>query len=505
MLERLDGRTWHGDHVVEGSTADDVARISAVADGTETDGGLVHRVREFATWVDGSVLVHGFDLTVPRKALEGSPLAALETAPTIAAPRSQPATVRVVSLDPPDGLEEGEWMHRELLGDPGVVLATVAWGDVAAWVPADPRTGPPTATVEQAFLVALAPAERVVPNIAEARALLAGSDAVPGGERGQGLRASGHSWTSVPTVDSWADEASDPWVLGGLLHLTADPKDPARSTLFGAPIPSMTTVVPDGAPVLVASAARGFVARMSDRIITLWEGRDGDDRTVAVALHRSATVIPPLDLPLWPEQLPADPPDGWCGEVMEYQEEDDPEYVSRCRFRITPFGRLAFPSRRIVASDPCVAGRSPALGLELPDEGPFPVLRVDLLTVMDHGGDLDEPARGILVVLDAAEAPVRWEPALDADGQPIDCAIDTGRLLLGDAEGSGAVQRQYDEGTVNFGAEFRLALLRSDPVRPADIAVLSDLGGDGPAWVVIGVAEDGHPVAVMVANFDPLS
>lgn len=505
MLGQLDAYNWHGDHVVEGSTADDVLRLAAAADGTGTEGGLVHTVRDFATQVDGAVLVHGFDLTDPQKAPEGAPLAALETAPTFAAPRSQPAMVRVVSLDAPEGLEEGERMRRELLGDPGAVLVTISWGDVTAWVPAHPETGAPTATVEQALLVALAPAEQLVPSIAEARALLAGSGAVPGAETGQRLRENGRTWAGVPKVDSWADEASDPWMLGGLLDLTTDPKDLARSSMLGAPIPSMTTLVPGGAPVLVASAGRGLVARTSDRIMTLWEGKNSEGLTVAVALHRSATVIPALDLPLWHGQRPTDPPDGWCGEVMEYREEDDPEYVSRYRFRVTPFGRIMFPSRRIVASDPCVAGRSPSLGLELAGEGPFPVLRADLLTVMDHGGDLEEPSRGILVVLDPDEAPVRWEPARDADGQPIDCGIDTGQLLLGDAEGSGAVQRQYDEGTVNFSAQSRMTLLRSDPVRHADIAVLGDLGGDGPAWVVVGVAEDGHPVAVMVANFDPLS
>ena len=505
MLEQLDGRTWHGDHVVEGSTADDVARLASVADGAEVERGLVHRVRDFVTQLDGAVLVHVFDLADPQKAPEGAPLAALEAAPTFLAPSAQPATVRVVSREAPDGLDEAERMRRELLLDPGVVLAAVMWGDVDVWVPATPGTGAPTATVEQAFLMALAPAERVVPSMADARALLAGSVAVPGGERGQRLRESGRTWPGVPMVDSWAEEAADAWVLGGLLDLTTDPQDLARSSLIGAPIPVMTTLVPGGASVVVASAGQGHVTRKSDRLITLWEGKDGEGRTVAVALHRSATVIPPLELPLWTGQQPSDPPDGWCGEVMEYEEEDEPGYISRYRLRVTPFGRIAFPSLRIVASDPCVAGRSPALGLELPGEGPFPLLRADLLTVMDDGGDLEEQARGILVVLDPDAAPARWEPARDVDGDPIRCVIDTGQLLLGDAEGSSVVQRQYDEGTVNFGAQSRMTLLRSDPVRPADIAVLADLGGDGPAWVVVGVAEDGHPVAVMVANFDPLS
>lgn len=83
--------------------------------------------------------------------------------------------------------------------------------------------------------------------------------------------------------------------------------------------------------------------------------------------------------------------------------------------------------------------------------------------------------------------------------------IDTAQLLLADADGAHAVQGECDEGTANHSAQSRLSLDRSDPDRPADIAVLADLGGDGPAWIVIGMGEDERPVAVLAANFDPLS
>ncbi len=184
---------------------------------------------------------------------------------------------------------------------------------------------------------------------------------------------------------------------------------------------------------------------------------------------------------------------------------DEQGYVDLCRLRVTPVGRLTFPSRRIVASDPCVAGRASTLGLELPGEGPFPVLRADLIDVTDAGTELDVQARGILLVIDESRPPIRWEAARDASGEVLHCDIDSGQLLLADADGAGHVQREYDEGTVDFGATARVALLRSDPVRPADIAVLADLAGDGPGWVVVGVSEDERPVAVLVANFDPLS
>jgi hypothetical protein len=100
---------------------------------------------------------------------------------------------------------------------------------------------------------------------------------------------------------------------------------------------------------------------------------------------------------------------------------------------------------------------------------------------MDEGHELDDQACGILLVIDEVHAPVRWKLGRDEVGEPIVCAIDTGQLLLGDMVGSREIQRQYDEGTVNYGAQSRLTLLRSDPVKPADMAVLADLGGDGPA------------------------
>jgi hypothetical protein len=503
MLQRLDGRVWHGDHLIDAATQAGIARLIALEDGDDPGTGLVHRVREFASEVDGAVMIHGFDLSDPRKAAAEAPLGQLADAPTIEAPRSRPATVRVVSLEAPSDLDDATRMRRELLLDSGVALVTVRWGSVATWVPAEPSNGAPATTVESALLVALAPADRVVPSIADALASLGDGKFAPGGERGQRLRETGRTWASVPEVEVWEGDAADAWVLGGLLERAADPRDLTRSSLLGAPIPRITTLMPGGAPVLVASAGGGLVSRTTDRLLTLWEGRDEGDRTVAVAVHRSAAQSPALDLPLWPGQRPTDPPDGWCGEVMEY--EDEPGYVDRYRFRVTPIGRLRFPSRRIVASDPCVAGRSSALGLDLPGEGPFAVLRVDLMDVTHDGTELDRQARGILLVLDEGHPPVRWEAAQDAEGQPIVCVIDTGQLLLGDAEGSNEVQRQYDEGTAQYGSQARLSLRRSDARRPADIAVLADLGGDGPGWVVVGSAEDDRPVAVLVANFDPLA
>jgi hypothetical protein len=503
MLERLDGRIWHGDHLIDAATPQEIARLAALEDGTGTDGPLVHRVREFSTELDGAVLIHSFDIKDPQQAPAGQPLGHLGAGPSLAAPRSTPATVRVVSLEAPERLGEADRMRMELLLESGVVLTMVSWGEVSKWVPASTTRGAPATTVEQAFLLALAPAERVVPSIDAARAWLAESDALPGGERGQRLRENGRKWASVPTTDSWEAQAADPWIVGGLLGLATDPLNQDRSTKLGAPIPQLRPIVPGGAPVVLASASGGLLTRTNDQLLTLWEGKDEEDGTVAVAVHRSEAEMPRLELPLWPGQRQADPPDGWCGEVMEY--EDDPGYVERTRLKVTPSGRLAFPSRRIVTSDPCVGGRSPALGLALESEGPFPVLRADLVSVMDEGRELDDQARGILLVIDEVHAPVRWEPARDEEGEPIDVVIDTGQLLLGDAVGSREIQRQYDEGTVNYGAQSRLTLLRSDPVQPADMAVLADLGGDGPAWVVIGVSEDERPVAVLVANFDPLS
>jgi hypothetical protein len=510
MRDLNDGRVWHGDHLVDPATPGDILRLLEVVDGTDSGHGLVHRVREFAAEVDGAVVIHGFGISDPRKAPETAPLGQLEDAPTFEAPRSRPATVTVVSREAPDGLDDIERRLRELPLGSGVMLVTVAWGDVATWVSASPLRGAPATTVESAFMLALAPAERVVPSLREARRSLAGDagdpgvpGGAPGGQRGQTLRERGFTWPSVPDVATWDDDAADPWVLSGLLERVTDRRSPGHATPLGVPVPRITTLVPGGAPVLVASAGGGLIPQVSDRLLSLWEGKDESGRTVAIAVHRSAAEVPPLALPIWSDQRASDPSDRWSGEVTEHEYEWGE--VARYRLRVTPFGRLTFPSRRIVASDQCVAGRSPAMGLTLQSAGPFPVLRADLMTVLDEGGELDGQSRGILLVLDADRAPSRWEPATDVDGRPIDCSIETGRLFLGDAEGANALQRQVDEGTAAYQPQARLVLHRSDPRLPADLAVLADLAGDGPAWVVVGMAEEDRPVAVLVANFDPLA
>lgn len=187
------------------------------------------------------------------------------------------------------------------------------------------------------------------------------------------------------------------------------------------------------------------------------------------------------------------------------EHEDDLGDSFRRRLKDIPFGRLTFSSRRIVGADPCVAGRLPPVGLELKSDGPFPVLRAALMDVTEDGDEVDDRARGILVVIDKQHAPVRWEAARDAAGQPIACVIDTGQLLLADGDGAHALQREYDQGTADHSAQPRLCLHRSDPDHFEDIAVLAGLGCDGPAWIVVGMGEDECPVAVLVANFDPLS
>lgn len=50
MMQRyLAGRAWHGDHLIDSGTPQEIVRLAVVDDGTPTDGGLVHRVREFET------------------------------------------------------------------------------------------------------------------------------------------------------------------------------------------------------------------------------------------------------------------------------------------------------------------------------------------------------------------------------------------------------------------------------------------------------------------------
>jgi len=503
MIERVPGRAWHGDHLIDAATAGDVAGLLAVEDGVATEGGLVYRVHEFTADLGGAVLIHGFDQYVPRKGPVDSPLGHLADAPTVEVTKDISATVRVVSMTAPENPEDLDRLFRAMLLRSGVVLATVRWGDPVDWVPAEPSRGAAAAAARSAFMLALAPHDRVIPSLSSTRGWLAEEGVAPGGERGQRLREGGETWRGVPTVSSWDDDASDVWVLGALLERAMNRTGEGRSTIFSARAPQMTTLVPGGASVLIAPLGIGFSLGAHDGLLTLWEGKDSAGLTVGVAVHRSAADMPSVALPLWPGQRPSDPPDGWSGEVMEYEDADG--YLERYRLRATPVGRLMFPSRRIVASDPCVAGRSPVLDLVLPSEGPFAILRTDLVDVTDDGTELDGQARGILLVIDERCSPVRWEAARDVSDVPIDCAIDSGQLLLADADGANVVQQEYDDGTVDYAASSRLVLRRSDPFRPADIAILGDLSGDGPAWVVVGRAEDGRPVAVMVSNFNPLS
>jgi len=503
MARAPEGTMWFGEYLIVEQTEALVADLFAAVDGSASDRGLVRRVQEFEAAVDGLVTFFGFDWTDPRQAPHGAPLGHLVAAPGIAVPERQTVHVRMVDRQASDDLEPAERMRQEFLGDAALDLLAIHWGEVVNWVPAQPVGGrAPVMNVQSGFLITLADPRRIVPSVQQAREWLREQRRGPGGERGQRLRELGHSWSKVPRAADWDEESAERWVLSGLLDQLAERANAEPFALIRSQLPVLTELVPGGGAVLAGRPWSPLIGASDDGLLTLWEGRGADGAMVAVAVHRSAGALTHLPMPLWPDQQPTSPPDGWCGEVMEY--EDEPGEFSRFRFRITPVGRLQLPSQRIVASDPCVAGRQPALGITLPSVGPFSVHRTDLVWVTEEGGDLDEQARGILLVLDPHHSPTRWEPSTDDDGRPIECAIDTGLLLLGDATGAHVIQQGYDEGTIEYGAA-RLALLRSDPARPADLAILSDLGGDGPAWVVTGLAEDGHPVAVMVANFDPLS
>jgi hypothetical protein len=499
-----EGAMWFEEHLVDARTGTEVAELFDAVDGTPVGNGLVRRIDEFATTVDGRVAFLGLDWRELRQAPAGSPLAHLEAASDVVVPERQTALVRMVQRRAPEDLEPQERMRSELLSDAGMDLLAIHWGEVARWVPAATVGGrAPAMTVHGGLLVLLAPIERAVPSVDDALGSLQRHGRLPGGTSGQRSRERGVDWPSVPRVADWSEPGADRWMLAGLVELLIETADAAPMGAAQLLLPSPTELVPGGAPVLLGRPWSPLIGRRDDGLLTLWEGRDRDGGLVAVACHRSAGPLPALPMPLWPDQRPASTPDGWYGELMEY--EDEHGEVSRYRLRVTPVGRLELTSQRIVASDPCVAGRVPPLGITAPASGPFPVHRVDLLSVGEDGNESDDESRGILLVLDTEHGPVRWGSSTDDEGQPLECSIDTGLLLLGDARGVHAIQQGYDEGTIEYSVTARLALHRSDPGHPADVAILSDLGGDGPAWIVTGYAEDGHPVAVMVANFDPLS
>ena len=495
------------EHLVDADTAAHVAERFTARDGGIDDIGLVTHVTAIESTVDGRVAVLGFNWQSMREAPEGAPFGHLETAPQLEVLGERPVGVRIVTREAPEGELRRSILDRAWLNGSGLELVAIHWGDVDRWEPAEPVDGGSAVlNLNPSLAITLARPEAIVPSVAEAMRALAAAGEVPGGSAGQHAREAGLSYPSVPHVAGWDEPGAEAWVLSALLNRALDPDaNPDQASLLGKPHPRVANLVDGGAQVILAAPGNSFQNGVDDRLLTLWQGLDRDGRNVAVAVHRSVGVAPAEPLPLWDREAEQGGTGLWAGEVAITTAVDSDEVEYRSQFVATRVGRLTVPSGRLVASDPCVAGRTPRLGIRTSSPGPFPVLRLDLADVNEQGQVRDETLRGILLVLDEQDAPVRWEPAVDDQGQRIGLSIDTGMLMVADADAAQVVQHRRDEGTLEYSVCPRLALHRSDSSRAADIAELSDLGGDGPAWVTVGRSTGGEVVALLLANFDPIA
>lgn len=495
------------DHLIDADTAAHVAERFIARDGSVDDLGLITHVTEVESTVDGRVAVLGFDWQRMRKAPADAPFGHLEAAPQFEVPEGQRVGVRIVTREAPEGELRRSILNRAWVNASGLELVAIHWGDVERWEPAQPADGGSAVlTMSPSLAITLARPESIVPSVPAAMRVLADAGEVPGGSAGQHARAAGHTYPSVPHVAGWEDPGAEAWVLSALLNRAIDPvANPDQASLLGQPHPRITTLVDGGAPVILAAPGNAFHSGVDDRLLTLWQGLDREGRPSAVAVHRSVGAATAEALPLWDGHAQQRGKGLWAGELVATTAADSDEVEYRSKLLATRVGRLHVPSQQLVASDPCIAGHTPRLGMRTASSGPFPVLRLDLAYVNEEGTVRDETLRGILLVLDEQDAPVRWEPAVDDHGQAIALSIDTGMLMIADADAAQVVQQRRDEGTLEYSVSPRLALHRSDPTGPADIAELSDLGGDGPAWVTVGRSAGGAVVAVLVANFDPIA
>ena len=497
-------KRWWGGLLVPADCHEALLQLGDVRDGDADGPCLVREVVEQEFHVDGRVSVLPFIIGRPEPHDPRRPLESLEDAVTVTIDHEGPAVLRTVSSVFAEGHEEREQDFDLVIdGHFGLWLVSLSWGEVESWQPAriGDREAPPLPAATGAVL-ATVPPERVLPSAERARRWT-----LPGRKGFRPSQSAHMPWRAA----SGGPEGTSTRALPELLDAAATwgaSRSPGGSRqgarFISYPGASLRTLVQDGAEVLLLSGLASNISGTSDDVLLMWEGRDGTGRTVAVAVQRSRTLSPRLALPLWEGQQPATVPDPWMGDILEDTSADGGAQLGLSRYRLAAHraARLSFPSRRIVAADPCVAGSTRPVDIELPHEGPYEVLRVDLHAVRPDGSDFPEQSRGLLLVVDPATPPVRWEPAADDRGRPVVGGIDTGRLALGDAVAGRRCERRFRQGLLGAGFSRTLELLRGAHDRPADLAILGSLGGDGPSWTLTGRAADGRAVAVLVANFD---
>lgn len=498
------------DRAVDERLTERLRALHAASDGAVLADGRRVAVTTFSTVLREAVAATGYWVDTAMKSPADEPhwpLSAGWTAPT----RAGDGEVRELRLPAGDG-------------GPSVFEALeVRWGHAETWRPAaDSSTALlPRVGTSQCLAMVIGAVEDAVPDLPAARAHLATTAVVPGGERIRRIRERNAPamafYEDVPRA--WDTPEANPWVMGALLELAA-----ARVAIDASPAmaqPILTHLVPGAAEVLVSVPSLPFTGPERLDVLTLWEGLAVDGTVASVMLVQSdPCVILPAPQLAWPS-LSVDGAHGdgahgthsgepidrlggvthaagyWTGGAdrkARYEEEDDEDDdLGALEITTRLVGRVHFPSKRVHVTDPVISGpASGLLDLELAHPGPYPVFELS--------SDFD--GRGTLILL-ADGAPARWVRAPLEDGSACWPPIDTGRVAVLDPRSIDRVGRAAnEEHHLLDGGTGRVDLLRSEPSEVSDGVLMGAIGGDVGVAVAIGLDAGGAPVALLVDNED---
>jgi hypothetical protein len=479
--------------------------------------GVDRRIERCRTWEDGARLGDGATAQVRSADVQVAGELVLTGYPAgwhLDSPATRPLALfeDAVRLDAPVTLARLRccWLHIESPGQRRAhywELLELTWQQPVRWRPAAPREGrAPLLPSASLLVLGLAQPEGLVVDLDAAAAILEAEGRAPGGP--SRLARARHRGADLP---SWrSEDETERYVLGELIERAADAEE-ERCSLTVAPLQ------PGAAPVVLWDPGDdAILGRM--QVVTLWEALGEDGEVCGVAAVPS--LKPELqDAEAGPWDLGADlgsrPTHGtlsgagalrrperphesatWAGHQVSvtYEEEDTGEAWSETnKFLLRSLGQIAFPSERIYLADPLAVdtgGR--LLDLKLAHPGPYPILEV-------VGSD---DARGLLVLIGAGE-PATWGEGVARDGGDAAPTVNTGAVAVIDHDAVPWLEelrsRPADAICVYSGPA---DLLRSDPVAAPDVAILTDIGGDVPIYVSLGLDAHDHPVALLIGNED---